>query len=149
MNIRKRKKRIRLYIAAGIVIILIIVGFFIFRYVSMNLWIANDADQLKPYPRTLVENGKNLLKNEKPASERIHSIEQALIISNAKDRIVINLSRSEIRFNLLGNKAYVKIFLKTAIPGDRNKTTSIKFLNILRKTRSSWKVQTAQDLSIE
>jgi len=46
-------------------------------------------------------------------------------------------------------KAYVKIFLKTAIPSDRTKTTGIKVLNVLVKRGEIWKVLSMQDLSIE
>jgi len=144
----RRKKWVRILIFP-FAILLGIAAFLVYNYLNFNLWVGEDAGQLQPYPRVLIENEQPLhLKN--PASDRtVRMIEDAIVMANAKDRIVLNLSRSDIRFSLFGNKAYVKVFLRTAIPKDRARATSIKTLNILVKWKDRWRVQTTQDISIE
>jgi len=148
MRNTRRKKWVRLLIFP-FAILLGISAFLVYNYLNFNLWVGEDAGQLQPYPRVLIEDEQSLhLKN--PASDQtVQLIEDAIIMANAKDRIVLNLSRSDIRFGLFGNKAYVKVFLRTAIPKDRARATSIKTLNILVKRKDKWRVQTTQDISIE
>jgi len=148
MRNTRRKKWVRLLIFP-FATLLGISAFLVYNYLNFNLWVGEDAGQLQPYPRVLIEDEQSLhLKN--PASDQtVQLIEDAIIMANAKDRIVLNLSRSDIRFGLFGNKAYVKVFLRTAIPKDRARATSIKTLNILVKRKDKWRVQTTQDISIE
>ena len=124
-------------------------AFLIYNYLSLNLWIGDDAGQLQPYPRVLIRDEQPLYRNHPVPDAQTRLIEEALVEANARDRIVLNLSRSEIQFNLFHTKAYVKVYLRTAIPRDRQKTTGIKTLNILVKKDDSWRVQTTQDISIE
>jgi len=150
MRNQKRKKGFKWYgIWAGAGVCALVAIFFLYRYINLNLWITEDAGLLQPYSRILIKEGKNVMENSAGMPNPNHLIENAVIAANTKDRIVLNLSISDVRYNLFHTKSYVKVFLQTAIPHDRSKTTSIKFLNILVKRDHSWRVQTTQDISIE
>ncbi len=129
--------------------ILIAAAFILYRYIVLNQWIASDSGQLTAYRRVLIKDELPLFESDPSPDSRTQMIERAIVRASARDRIVLNLSRSQIRHNLFHTKAYVKVFLKTAIPKDRSKSTSIKFLNVLVKKGDTWRVQTTQDLSIE
>jgi hypothetical protein len=145
----KKKYHRRLLILCIILFIVFSAALFFYPYVSINLWISRDSGVLRPYQRLLIDNEKSIYEYDSSPDTRTRLIENAIAESNAKDRIVLNLSRSDIRFSFFHRKAYVKIFLKTAIPDDRTKTTSIKVLNVLVKRGNIWKVLSMQDLSIE
>ena len=59
------------------------------------------------------------------------------------------MSRSEIRFNLTRRRAFTKVFLQTAIPDDRSRSTRINFLAILQCKGSTWRSLATQDITIE
>ena len=147
---RNSRKKKRLWAVLIPFALLLAAGaFWAYCYLSLNLWISDDAGLLQPYPRTLIVDEQSAyLKNPAP-DEATRQIEEAIVQANAKDRIVLNLSRSEIRYNFSKKKAYVKVYLRTAFPSDRTKTASIKILNTLIWKRNQWKVQTTQDISIE
>jgi len=149
MKNRNRKKQ-RLFFLYGVVIIILLGGaIFLYRFVRLNLWISKDAGLLQPYPRILIDQGLDV-SGANPISDRqAYLIEKTIIRTNTKDRIVLHLSRSDIRYSLFRTKSYVKVFLQTAIPGDRTKTTSIKFLNVLIHKRDAWRVRSTHDISIE
>ena len=148
MRNARKKKHFRMFLipfaallAAG--------AFWAYSYFSLSLWIDDDAGILQPYPRALIVDEQPLRQKDPAPDEPTRQIEEALVNSNAKDRIVLNLSRSEIRYNYSKKKAYVKVYLRTAFPSDRTKTASIKILNTLIRNKDSWKVLTTQDISIE
>ncbi len=145
-----RKKRLpKSYIIVGLAVVALPVIYFIYSYVTLNLWISADAHQLESYPRVLVKN-RQIVYHDKKHDENIRNLEQVLIQSNMSDnRIVLLLSRSDIKFNLLGTKAYAKLFLQTALPTDPTQTSKIKLLNILIKREGRWVVDRVQNLSIE
>jgi hypothetical protein len=145
----RRKALSKRYIIIGLVVVAVPVLYVIYAYISLNLWISADANRLESYPRVLVRN-KQVVGEYKGHSEDIRNLEQALIRSNTADnRIVLCLSRSDIKFNLLGTKAYVKLFLQTALPADPTQTSKVKLLNILAKRNGRWVVTGTQNLSIE
>jgi len=149
MKNRNRKKQ-RLFFLYAVVIIALLGGaFFLYRFVLFNLWISKDAGLLQSYPRILIEQGLDISDTNPISDRQAYLIEKTIIRTNTKDRIVLHLSRSDIRYNLFRTKSYVKVFLQTAIPGDRTKTTSIKFLNVLVHTRDAWRVRSTHDISIE
>ncbi|MBN1900526.1 hypothetical protein JW926_04285 [Candidatus Sumerlaeota bacterium] len=148
MNRNRRKKKKALLILF-LSLIVLVSAFIAYRFIAFNLWITSDAGVLQPYPRVLILNEIMNHDNELILDKNIAGIEEAIINANSQDRIVLNLSRSDIRFNLLRTKSYVKVFLQTAIPNDRSKTTCIKFLNILTRRNDGWKVRSTQDISIE
>ena len=150
MKHRKKKKTFRNhYFWAVFAIVFLVAAAILYYFVSLNLWINSDAGMLQPYQRVLMREELDLTRMDPSGDSQTRLIEKALIEANAKDRIVLNLSRSDIRLNPLRTRAYVKIFLRTAIPRDRSKTTSIKSLNVLVKKDNLWRVQSTQDISIE
>lgn len=149
MKDRYWRKKIKFYLILLSALLVLLAGFIGYRFIVFNLWITVDAGVLQPYPRVLIQNESRLYSNNPVSVKKIALIEEAVIDANSKDRIVLNLSISDIRFNLFKTKAYVKVFLQTSIPDDRSRTTSIKFLNILTKRNDGWKVRTTQDISIE
>jgi len=149
----KKQRLKRIYIRRRVLLILLplllLALFVLYRFINLNLWITRDAGILQPYTRVLIKDEFNVFESDPSPDPRVQLVEKALVKANAKDRIVLNLSRSNIRYNLLRNKAYVKVYLQTAIPRDRTKTTRIKFLNVLMKKGVLWRVQKTQDISIE
>jgi len=146
---RNRRKNRLVFLYAALIVLLLCGAFFLYRFISLNLWISKDSGLLQPYSHVLIEDGIDI-SDANPSSEKnTHLIENAIIRTTTKDRIVLHLSRSDIRFNLFRSKSYVKVFLQTAIPGDHTKTTSIKFLNVLVRRKDSWRIQSTHDISIE
>ncbi len=145
-----RKKGLpKTYIIVGLAIVALPVIYFIYSYVTLNLWISADAHQLESYPHILVKN-RQIVYHDQKHDENTRNLEQVLIQSNMSDnRIVLLLSRSDVKFNLLGTKAYVKLFLETTLPTDPTQTSKIKLLNILVKRDGRWAVDRVQNLSIE
>ncbi len=145
-----RKKGLpKTYIIVALMVIALPVIYFIYSYVTMNLWISADAHQLESYPHLLVKD-KQIVHEYQNHDDDIRNLEQVLIQSNTSDnRIVLLLSRSDIKFNLLRTKAYVKLFLQTSLPTDPTQTSKIKLLNILIKRNGRWVVDRVQNLSIE
>lgn len=145
-KLKSRKRKIIYLIVGAILLISAVIAY---RFIQFNLWISSDAGLLQPYPRVLVKDEEVVAGQETPETQKAERIDNALVKALARDRIVLNLSRSEIRYNPLGSRAYVKIFLKTALPKDRSRNTSIKFLATLQRTNGDWKLEATQDLSIE
>lgn len=137
------------YIIIGLAVVALPLIYFIYAYVALNLWISDDAHRLESYPTVLVLD-REVVRDHLSHDEDIRNMEQALIRSNTSDnRIVLCLSRSDVKFNLLRTKAYVKLFLQTALPTDPTQTSKIKLLNILKKRDGNWVVDRTQNLSIE
>lgn len=145
-----RKKGLpKSYLIVGLAIVALPVIYFIYSYVTLNLWISADAHQLESYPHVLVKD-KQMVHDYQNHDAETRELEQVLIQSNTSDnRIVLLLSRSDIKFNLLGTKAYVKLFLETALPTDPTQTSKIKLLNILIERDDRWAIDRVQNLSIE
>ncbi len=146
---RDANKRRRFLIFGAIALICTIGGFFIFRYVSFNLWITADVGKLHTYDCVLVENGKHVFLDRPDPQPSNDAIDRILVETHGRDRIVIHMSRSEIRFNLTRRRAFTKVFLQTAIPDDRSRSTRINFLAILQCKGSTWRSLATQDITIE
>ena len=145
----RKKRHPKIYIFIGIAVVALPLVSFIYSYVTLNLWISADAHKLESYPHILVKDGQ-VVPHVQEHDESIRNLEQALIQYNtSENRIVVILSRSNIKFNLLRTKAYVKLFLQTALPTDSTQTSKIKLLNILVRRDGQWVVDRLQNLSIE
>ncbi len=118
---------------------LLIFLFMFVRYMQFNDWLYSDAKKLGPYPTVLIRDGKPL-EDAVDGPDREASINRALIESNSKERLVVHLSRSEIRYSALHQRAYVKVFLETSLPGEPDRVQRIKFLNILGRRDDTWYV---------
>ncbi len=132
-SIRRRKRTIRiLFGVCGAVF-----AFMIYRYMSFNSWMYKDARLLQPYPHVLIENGNSHYPT-RTASETVQEIEKTLVKANTTNRLVVHLSRSDIRFSPFRRWAYVKVFMETALPGEPDRVQRIKFLNELKRTDEGW-----------
>ena len=149
MKNRNRKKQRVFFVCAVLILVLLGGAFFLYRFVRFNLWISKDAGLLQSYPRILIQEGLDISDTNPISDRQARLIEKTIIRTNTKDRIVLHLSRSDIRYNPFRTKSYVKVFLQTTLPGDRTKTTSIKFLNVLVRRNDSWRVRSTHDISIE
>jgi len=121
-------------------------GAYLYSLFSLNFWINRDIESLSAYPWVLIKE-KERTKGEKETEAE--KIESELIAAHGAGRLVVELSRSDIRYNYLKSRAYVKVFLKTALPEDPAKNTQIKCLTILKRNNGVWKVESIQDLSLE
>ena len=73
-------------------------------------------------------------------------IERVLIEEITK----VNLSRSEIRFSPFCHKAYVKVYLETAVPEKSiDKRVKVKLLEILQRKHNHWYLVGTSNLLIQ
>ena len=93
---RKSLKRYLLVFAitciGGVVLVW---GYF---FISMNIWIHEVDPELEHYSHRLISE-KSVVRNPTPQDEDIALIDRVLINEMTRDRIVVNLSRSEVRFS--------------------------------------------------
>ena len=113
--------------------------FVLYRYMAFNLWLYSDARNLKPYPHELIRNGE-VVAQDTDLSEGERAIEKAIVQSNTGQRLVVHLSRSDIRYGFLHRRAFVKVFLETSLPGEPDRVQRIKFLNVLERENGTWSV---------
>jgi len=137
----RRRWKLALVLIGACAVVLAIWLISNFRF---DAWLYGDAGRLGPYPTVLIQNGV-------PVQEALRgdvaeaAINQALVDSNTKQRLVVHLSRSEIRYSLFRRRAYVKIYLETSLPGDSDRVErSIKFLNVLTREDDTWSVVPGQ-----
>ncbi|GEM_PF-533408 len=122
----------------------------LYRYIAFNLWLESDARRLERYPRVLIEQSREIQDPalESPGMEDTRQIERALCKSGTADRLVVHLSRSDIRYDLFRRKAFVKVFLETAFPGQPDRIQRIKFLDVLARQNGKWDVIQVEELTI-
>jgi hypothetical protein len=150
MVITSQKKRHtkRLLLVAAIVVVLLPIAYLIYGYVSFNVWLSEDSGALESYPTVLVKKGE-VLREDDPWDKNAQMIDMAITQRNSMGRLVVLLSRSEIRYNLFRTRAYVKIFLETSLPNDVQRTAKVKALNVLAREKGKWHVRAIQDIAIE
>lgn len=124
-----------------------IFAFFVYRYMAFNLWVERDATRLEPFPRVLVEKKDQVPAAPDPGATP-EAIDRALLAENAANRLVVHLSRSDIRYDLLHRRAFVKVFLETSLPGQPDRIQRIKILNVLEKRNGEWVVVRTEELTI-
>lgn len=112
---------------------------YLYRYVSFNLWLDSDSRSLRPYAIVLIEN-RNPIARDSAANADQQAIEEVLLQVNTANRLVVHLSRSDVRFGLFKRRAYVKVFLETALPGEPDKVQRIKVLNVLKPVGEKWQL---------
>lgn len=142
---RRRRKTALILIG----LCLAVLGTMVYRYMAFNTWMYSDAKALQPYPVVLIRDSRPVDAGRDPnaapsggatTNDTERSIDRALIESNTKERLVVHLSRSDIRFSALGGHAYVKVFLETSLPGEPDRVQRIKFLNVLTRENGDWRV---------
>jgi hypothetical protein len=129
-------------------VVLLPVSYSAYGYISFNMWLSADSKVLESYPTILVKKG-SVTAEDDPWDKNIRMIDKAIIQRNSMGRLVVLLSRSEVRYNFFRTRAYVKIFLETALPNDPNRTAKVKALNVLVREQGKWHVRTIQDIAIE
>jgi hypothetical protein len=148
MTSREKRRRKRLLLLAGIVVVLLPIIYLLYGYVSFNIWLSEDSGALESYPTVLVRKGA-VLREDDPWDKNVQMIDRAIIQRNSMGRLVVLLSRSEIRYNVFRTRAYVKIFLETSLPNDVQRTAKVKALNVLAREKGEWHVKAIQDIAIE
>jgi len=134
---------IPLTIMSGIIILSL------YYHFSLNFWIHDVNPELEHYSHKLISNGTFVRVPEKK-NKQIARIDRILVNEMTKDRIVINLSRSEIRFSPLGRKCYAKVYLETAVPDNIDeKRVRVKFLAIFKRRDGQWRLVTASNLLVQ
>jgi hypothetical protein len=131
-----RRRRKTAFLLLGICALIFLV--YLYRYISFNLWLDSDSRSLRPYEIVLVENSARAVR-ELPDTD-LRAIENVLIEVNTANRLVVHLSRSDVRFGLLKRRAYVKVFLETGLPGEPDKVQRIKVLNVLKPVGERWQL---------
>lgn len=148
MNVRGKK-----YIKGGVIAVGIIMalcaGWWLYCYININLWIHTNPPELQAFPRKLItERQTNPLEEE--LDPHISAIESVLIREVTRDRIVLNLSRSDVVFTPFHRKAYVKVYLETAVPEKNNdKKVRVKLLEVLSRKGNTWRLVSTANLLIQ
>lgn len=132
----RRRRKAAIFLIA---FCLAVFAFMLYRYMSFNMWLYSDAKSLQPYSVVLIRNGKTV-KPDPAAGTPADAIDQALIASNTRERLVVHLSRSDIRYGPFRRRAYVKVLLETSLPGEPQRVQRIKFLNVLTRKDHTWRV---------
>ena len=133
--------------AVLIVAALAVSGWSLASYYRFHAWITADIHSLENYPTLLIRSGERVLHPQ--SSPEITTIDEALIADIIADRIVVDMSRSEIRLSLLGDTAYVKVVLKTAVPKEEEKVRWAKFLTTVSREDGRWRVKSKENINVE
>jgi len=110
----------------------------LYRYMAFNTWLYRDARTLQPYPTVLIREGKPVSNSD--GDSTADAVDEALVEANTRERLVVHLSRSDIRYGPFHRRAYVKLFLETALPGEPERVQRIKFLAVLKRSDGRWTV---------
>ncbi|MFH0793616.1 MAG: hypothetical protein V2A74_06240 [bacterium] len=130
-----------------IVAALVASGASLFSYLRFHSWITADIHSLESYPTLLIRSGERVPHPQ--LSDQIAAIDEALIGDIIFDRIVVDMSRSEIRFSLLGDTAYAKVVLKTAVPKEEERVRRAKFLTTVSRENGRWRVKSKENINVE
>lgn len=134
----RSRRSLRRILLGGIAVVVVIAGLYLYDYIRINLWIDRDAGQLEGYPVRLIEEGKEVAHS---ADEHEQQISRLLIAKMREgQRNVVTLSRSEIKYNLLRTRAYVKGFLETALPDRPEPRSRLKFSQRFRRASQGWQL---------
>ncbi len=114
------------------------------RFVAFNLWVEEDASSLRPYPAVLVHGPRD--PPSTPGS--LDELDREIIAHNGYGRLVVHMSRGEVRHSLTGRRAWVKVYLETRHPTDSSAVQRIKLLNTLDRRDGHWHVTSADWLTI-
>ncbi|MCD6385210.1 hypothetical protein J7M23_05470 [Candidatus Sumerlaeota bacterium] len=146
----KRRQKLWVYLALFLSIIITgVVIFWGYYFISLNIWINQTNPELEEYPYRLIAERK-IVSRTPPVDTDVATIERVLIEEITKDRIVVNLSRSEIRFSPFRHKAYVKVYLETAVPEKSiDKRVKVKLLEILQRKHNHWYLVGTSNLLIQ
>ncbi|MCX7765251.1 MAG: hypothetical protein N2246_00885 [Candidatus Sumerlaeia bacterium] len=146
---KKRGLLFYLLVPGAFILGCILIGV-IYHVVTLNLWIHQTPAELEAYPFQLIVERQRAGQSEQSQNSTIADIEEVLVQQLTQDRIVINLSRSEIKFGLLGRKAYVKVYMETAVPEKpEEKRVRVKLLEVLRFHRGRWQLVSTYNLLIQ
>lgn len=146
------KGKPKFWVWLAILFAVIVIGFGIFWgyfFISLNIWISQTEPELEEYPTKLISERK-IVRSISSKNTDVSAIEQVLIEEISKDRIVMNLSRSEIRFSPFRKKAYVKVYLETAVPEkNTEKRVKVKLLETLHRRGNKWYLVRTSNLLIQ
>lgn len=146
------KRKPKFWVWLAILFAVIVIGFGIFWgyfFISLNIWISQTEPELEEYPTKLISERK-IVRSISSKNTDVSAIEQVLIEEISKDRIVMNLSRSEIRFSPFRKKAYVKVYLETAVPEkNTEKRVKVKLLETLHRRGNKWYLVRTSNLLIQ
>ncbi|KPL11152.1 hypothetical protein AMJ85_04375 [candidate division BRC1 bacterium SM23_51] len=138
-------QRWRRALAALVAVAVVIGGLCLYDYISVNLWNARDEGRLETYPVVLIENEQEVPRSEDDRHKQLNR----LLINDVRKapRNPVNVSRSELKYNLLRTHAYVKVFLETALPDKPDRRSRLKALYKLKRSRQGWQLAREPDLT--
>jgi len=139
-------RRGRLALLALGVTVLLVAGLFLYDYFQINFWIERDAGRLANYPVVLIQpasDGGPVRSAPRTAIDRI------LLAEMTRGRNVVAMSRSEVKFNLLHTRAYVKVFLETAFPDQPERTRRLVVVCKFRLGSGGWILDETLEKTLE
>ena len=149
MTTTQRKKTLLLCVLPVIVVVGVPLIYWAWFILNLNFWIHGTTPELEDYPYRLIHERK-VYTNPGAMDPHSHKIDNVLINEMSKDRIVINLSRTEIRFSPRKKRAYTKVYLETAVPEkDNGKRVRVKLLECLKRQGDTWVLVSTSNLLIQ
>jgi hypothetical protein len=136
-----RARRIVLLCAA---VVGLVAAVYFYDYLSVNLWLDRDAGRLGNYPVHLIEDQQEVARPPDKRSEQIDRLlieEMHRVPRNVSTpRNVVTVSRSEIKYSLFRTRAYVKVFLETAPPGQAGRRSRMRVICELKRGPQGWQL---------
>jgi hypothetical protein len=131
---RRLGKHARRILIVLVLLAVAVLGLRAYDYVRINLWISRDAGQFGDYPVQLVRDKEIVI----PEAGRHTDLDKRIVEELSRNRNVVNLSRLEIKENLLGTRAYAKVLLETAAPDNSEVRSTLKLVCIFRRNNGAW-----------
>jgi len=130
--------RLRWVFLIPLCIVLAVVGILVYDYMTVNLWMERDAGSLETYVVPLIE---NQLETDDSRNTKLGEIDRLLIEEMRRNRRnVVRASRSEIRYNLLHTRGYVKLYLETALPDQPDRRSRLRLIGTLKREGGRWRI---------
>jgi len=133
-----RSPRVRRALLAVAAVAVLAAAAVLYDYIRINLWLESDAGRIEGYAVPLIADHKEVAPQD---HGRFAAIDRLLIAEMRKGRRnVVACSRSEIKFNLLHTRAYVKVFLETALPDQPEHRARLKIICVLKRNGPTWRL---------
>jgi len=131
-------RRLRWVVSVPVGVVLAALLVYAYDYLNINLWMERDAGSLEDYPVRLVENQQEVAGTDRG---QFAELNRSLIEQMRENRRnVVTVSRSEIKCNVLRTRAYVKVFLETALPDQPDRRSRLRVICPLKYDGRQWRI---------
>lgn len=126
---------------AALAVVGLIIGVYSYHWSALHDWIDEDRGVLAPYATMLVADGDDRFDPDNP-------MDTVLADAVSKNRLVVEISRSEYHYDLIGKTAWVKVYMVTRKPGEEKVQVPIKLLVEMVRTNGGWTLKEQRELAL-